>query len=89
MFTDKDYKFRCRDCKGIKVMPDALNSNIPVIISDDIVIGHFTNVIENAEDCLNISLETEHDRLNEKVRNSVKTRIDEHIKYLEQFKNKL
>ena len=89
MFKDKDYKFRCKDCKKIKAFPDSLNPVIPVVITDDITIGDFTNVIDNEERSLEFSLETGKDRMNENVRNSVKARIDKHIEYLKQFKDRL
>lgn len=97
MFNDKVHPYRCRDCfneskrelRKDKTMPDTLNPNIPVVITDDVTISEFENILANTINSFEIALEINKEHITEDVKNAINKLLDEHIKKMERIKEGL
>ena len=95
-FTAKHNIFVCRDCENKrkreserknepKVMPDSLNPDIKVEITDDIIIDKFANILKEAKSSFKTLLMYE-TKLNDSILEALKEIIDTHIKEMEELK---
>ena len=80
---------RKKEAEKSKVMPDTLNPNIPVVITEDVTISEFENILANTINSFEIALEINKEHITEDVKNAISKLVDEHIKKMERIKEGL
>ena len=80
---------RKKEAEKSKVMPDTLNPNIPVVITEDVTISEFENILANTINSFEIALEINKEHITEDVKNAINKLLDEHIKKMERIKEGL
>lgn len=89
--------FVCRKCdverkkeaEKSKVMPDTLNPNIPVVITEDVTISEFENILANTINSFEIALDINKEHITKDVKSAINKLIDEHIKKMEKIKESI
>lgn len=80
---------RKKEAEKSKVMPDTLNPDIPVVITDDVTISEFENILANTINSFEIALEINKEHITEDVKNAINKLVDEHIEKMERIKKGL
>lgn len=80
---------RKKEVEKSKVMPDTLNPNIPVVITEDVTISEFENILANTINSFEIALEINKEHITEDVKNAISKLVDEHIEKMERIKKGL
>ena len=70
-------------------MPDTLNPNIPIVVTDEVVVTEFKNIMWSMEKSFRFSMETNKDHLNKDVIDSIVKAIDEHIETMNKLKGEM
>lgn len=80
---------RKKEAEKSKVMPDTLNPDIPVVITDDVTISEFENILANTINSFEIALEINKEHITKDVKSAINKLLDEHIKKMERIKEGL
>lgn len=80
---------RKKEAEKSKVMPDTLNPNIPVVITDDVTISEFENILANTINSFEIALEINKEHITKDVKSAISKLVDEHIEKMESIKKGL
>lgn len=91
------YRSFCKDCYNKaeqqrnypQVMPDSLNPDIPIVVTDEVVVTEFKNIMESMEKSFRFSMETNKGHLNKDVIDSIAKAIDEHIETMNKLKGEI
>lgn len=80
---------RKKEAEKSKVMPDTLNPNIPVVITEDVTISEFENILANTINSFEIALDINKEHITKDVKSAINKLIDEHIKKMEKIKESI
>ena len=97
MFNDKVHPYRCRDCfneskrelRKDKTMPDTLNPDIPIVVTEEVTISEFENILLNTINSFEIALDINNEHMSDNVKNAIGKLIDKHIKKMEELKESI